>query len=233
MLILAIETTGPLCSVALGDENDILQKVSDEKMNHLKRVTEMVRQVAQEKGVSLSDIDVIAVSAGPGSFTGIRIGVSTARALSQALGKPVVSVPSLSAFAYREAESFSGNTIAAMFNARRNQVYAYACGNGDEIVPAAPYDLEEFLSLLVNEDDILFVGDGVEAYGEAIDKWAKDNDKEATFGFRYQDAEGVLKAVAGQPGAFKQVNDYNLILPQYMREAEAERKLRAGKLGKK
>ena len=97
MFILAIETTGPYGSVALLDEkgNVLGYEVSHGTMSHLKDLIPMVDTVLKKCGVSKNEINLLAPSVGPGSFTGIRIGVSTARALCQALGSKAVPVPTL------------------------------------------------------------------------------------------------------------------------------------------
>ena len=105
MFILAIETTGPYGSVALldGDGNVLGYEVSRDTMSHLKDLIPMVDTVLKKSGVSKNEINLIAPSVGPGSFTGIRIGVSTARALCQALGIRAVPVPTLEAFCFKES----------------------------------------------------------------------------------------------------------------------------------
>lgn len=103
MYILAIETTGFFCSVAIIDnEGKIFFKESKNRFNHLKELTPMIRDVLFARKISLDDINSIAVSCGPGSFTGIRIGVSTARAIAQARDIPCILVPTIFAFAMRE-----------------------------------------------------------------------------------------------------------------------------------
>ena len=105
MFILAIETTGPYGSTALLDEkgNVLGCEVSRETMSHLKDLIPMVDTMLKKCGVSKDQIDLLAPSVGPGSFTGIRIGVSTARALCQALGIKAVPVPTLEAFCFKES----------------------------------------------------------------------------------------------------------------------------------
>lgn len=110
MYILTIETTGPFGSVALVTEDGALRElVSKDEMNHLKDLLPMTERLLAEAGVAKSSLSYIAVSQGPGSFTGIRIGVATARALGQALGLPVIGVPTLETFKYKtEAGSLPG-----------------------------------------------------------------------------------------------------------------------------
>ena len=109
---MAVETTGPVASVALlirEDENAaispaanfrVVSKYARRQLNHLTELMPMIRDLLKDEETSLADLDAIAVSAGPGSFTGIRIGVSTVRALAQACGKPVIKVPTLETFVY-------------------------------------------------------------------------------------------------------------------------------------
>ena len=116
MFILAIETTGPYGSVALldGDGNVLGYEVSHDTMSHLKDLIPMVDTVLKKSGVAKEEIDLMAPSVGPGSFTGIRIGVSTARALCQALGIRAVPVPTLEAFCFKESAPAAAREAAAL-----------------------------------------------------------------------------------------------------------------------
>lgn len=98
MKLLGIETTGPFCSAALCLEDKIYEIAGTEKLNHLSVLTPVIKRLMEDKCVEFSELDGICVSEGPGSFTGIRIGVSTARALSQVTKVPIISVPTLYAF---------------------------------------------------------------------------------------------------------------------------------------
>ena len=131
MYILAIETTGAFASVALaecgesrgGAECRILAHVEGhDRYSHLQNLTPQIGQVLSDAGISVDDLSAIAVANGPGSFTGIRIGVSTARALSQVKGIPCVPVSSLEALAMR-AGAKAGRLICPILDARRSQVY--------------------------------------------------------------------------------------------------------------
>lgn len=95
-IILAIETSGPLCSIALSgaDGQVFLQEEKGEKI-HGERITILIQKVMLEAGCSFSDLAAVAVSAGPGSFTGLRVGLSTAKGLCYALGIPLILLPTL------------------------------------------------------------------------------------------------------------------------------------------
>ena len=170
MNILAIETTGAEASVALIDEKgNVSMEASDQQLNHLQNLMPMTDMLLKKRGLTIDDVSYIAVSEGPGSFTGIRIGVSSARALAQALGRETIGVPTLKSFLYNVPE-YTG-IVCPIFDARRSQVYggAYqwinetcqkdACNQEalhdeeskrayEEVVPGAAYDLNELLELL-------------------------------------------------------------------------------------
>ena len=98
MHILAIETTGPYCSRVINGDAEVVEITSEQTLSHLQSLTVMIGDVLQEAGTTLKDLAAIAVSEGPGSFTGVRIGVSTARGISQVLGTKLIAVPTLEAF---------------------------------------------------------------------------------------------------------------------------------------
>lgn len=245
MYILAIETTGPQCSVALVSEDGgcrvLGMESSDEALSHLRDLVPLTEKLLSRLNVAKSALSHIAVSAGPGSFTGIRIGVTTARALGQALNLPVIAVPTLDAFAYKEAVCGSAEpVVCAILNARRGQVY----GKIEGWLPGCPCMLTDVLELIKSADGpvkkagrlVLFFGDGIDAYeGRILDELGEDGmelGREFFFApkeIRYQsaDAVGRLACVLAQAG---EGSHYGDVHPDYMRKAEAEQKLEAGEL---
>lgn len=245
MNILAIETTGAEASVAvINEKGEVFMEASDQKLNHLQNLMPMVDLLLQKRGMLIDDVDYIAVSEGPGSFTGIRIGVSSARALAQALGLKTISVPTLESFLYHVPE-YKG-VICPIFDARRSQVYGGAYqwadeGKYDEVVPGAAYDLHELLELLEaalqgidaeKKDirEITFFGDGIIPYKEQIMDWqgsSSNNNIRVLFAedeVKLQKASSVAKLALENYRAGKIKSLYDL-KPVYMRKAEAERKL--------
>lgn len=240
MYILAIETTGTVGSVALlqtigEDRVHITQKKIEGQMSHLEQLVPNIDVLLQFEGVEKSEITQIAASVGPGSFTGIRIGVSTARALSQSLGlEKAISVPTLQAFLHkREAgrAKDAGKVCCAIINARRGQVY----GIVDGYLEDGSYMMAEVLEVIKDKvfadgKPIIFFGDGIDAYEDMI-REALDGFGEYEFAAascRYQDAYAVADyALANLEKCSVPVEE---LLPDYMRKAEAEQKLESGEL---
>lgn len=237
MYILAIETTGPHCSVAVINETGHgAARRSEGTLNHLQNLAPMIEEILDYYSIEMGDLAAIAVSQGPGSFTGIRIGVTTARALCQAKNVPAVAVPTLESFAYAD-KNYKG-VIVPMFDARRSQVYAgayrWADGSIVEVVPGGAYDLDEFLGKLtssINDTseesvlrEVILYGDGCEPYGEKADAFLEAHDIRCVINGSTQHAKYIAKLGLEMYNVGKIV-EYGQLHPEYMRKAEAERKL--------
>ena len=122
MKILALETSAKACSAAVVSENGLLASCfQDAGLTHSRTLMPMVESMLQNAGLTLTELDAVAVSRGPGSFTGIRIGVATAKGLAFAGNLPVIGVSTLESMA-RTAACIEGRIVCAM-DARRNQIY--------------------------------------------------------------------------------------------------------------
>jgi len=227
--ILAIETTAAFASAAIIDGDEFVHEtVAEGRMTHLQNLIPLVDKVLEECDMKLSDIDGIAVSRGPGSFTGIRIGVSTAKALAQALGIKIAEVPTLKAMAMN-GWNFGG-VVCPVLDARRNQVYsaAYTFEGDDqvELLPEGAYELEKVIDAVKDRGPVLFMGDGVNndsikgALEEAIGREAFF----AASDIRIQTADMV--AVLGLE-MFREGRAVSYVeaQPEYLRKSEAERNL--------
>lgn len=244
MKILAIETTGPNASVALVNENrEVWEVTSDKKLSHLQNLIPMIDDLLEKCELEIDDVTHIAVSEGPGSFTGIRIGMATAKALAQALDMPAISVPTLQSFAWNVPD-FQG-LICPLFDARREQVYAGAYywdeGRCCQAVRDDAWSLDGFLSAVEaadpeHEKEICFFGDGIRVFERALKEWAISTERLSSNDdmnrilaepeIRLQRAASVAMAaleIAGAGGA----KSFELLQPVYLRKAEAERKLAA------
>lgn len=252
MYILAIETTGPVGSVAVIDAGDartsdgaysscsaggsekVPMKITTQTMSHLKNLIPMAAELLEEKHIDKNDICAVAASAGPGSFTGIRIGVTTARALSQAWNVPCISVPTLELFREKCGKNRSDGSVCVIFNARRGQVYG-ACydSDGKVLIEPGPYMLDEVLAKISKLGvEPVFYGDGVDAYydkeefRDRMGRFAAAPEDE-----RYQTADMTARYALDAYRRGKTVT-YEELLPDYMRESEAEQRLKDGSLEK-
>jgi tRNA threonylcarbamoyladenosine biosynthesis protein TsaB len=165
--IIHIETATTTCSVAAG-ENGVLLAVRSvhDGYKHAENLLRLFEEVMQEAGWKNDELSAIAVSAGPGSYTGLRIGVSTAKGLCYALDIPLIAVSTLYSLAsgFRRKFPDSESLICPMLDARRMEVYtALFSKNLDRLKPDAPLIVEELESVLeILEQPIVFFGDGAE-----------------------------------------------------------------------
>lgn len=231
MIILAIETTGPIASVAvLYDDGQIEELTNHTDYSHLEEIVPMIKSILNQQGLNKEDITAIAVSRGPGSFTGIRIGMATAKALAQIWDKPIIEVPTLKSFAYG-IEDENGSIICPIFDARRSQVYAAAyIKEGDTVqtlIEEDAYELEIFLALLEARNsknkNVVFYGDGINAYEERIQRY-KGHFEFATESIRFQRADKIARLGAERLRQGLVTDAFNA-KPEYLRKSEAERKL--------
>lgn len=244
MWILAMETTGPMASVAIINEDlEILEIVGEKGYNHLTSLIPMTQTLLEDNKLKPKDISAVAASIGPGSFTGIRIGVSSARAFSQSLNIPCIPIPTLQTFLYnhrlghqdRKSYEEEAKLVCPILDARRDQLYGAVFYEGRALVEEGAYSLSEYLVRIakLNKDyykNAIFYGDGISRYGSTIESWGKENGLDILFApeeQRYQRARsGAL--IAKSLWDKGKVLSYNELLPEYMRLAEAEQKLKAG-----
>ena len=169
--ILCIETATQVCSVALiTDKKIVALKESKEANSHSKFVTLMIDEMLCENNLNFSDLDAVAISKGPGSYTGLRIGVSTAKGFCYALDIPLISVGTLHSMALGAAKKIPDKQnpdeilLCPMIDARRMEVYSALYDiNGNEVrkVMAEIIDKNSFDEFL-NTKKIIFFGDGAE-----------------------------------------------------------------------
>ena len=250
MKVLAIETTGKYGSASvIDDDGRVFSAASSEEMNHLRGMITLIDEAVHEAGITKDELTHVAASAGPGSFTGIRIGVTTARIMSQMLGIPCIAVPTLEAMAVRaldKAISAGALYVVPVINARRHQTYAgvyeavfTSDGEHQSAVPVMEekqYMIEELLAELqarmaeYSGAVAFFTGDGIDAYADIIEgTMDPDSYVFADEELRYQHADSVAKTALARARAGETLA-YNELMPEYMRLAEAEQRLKAGTL---
>ena len=125
MKLLAIDSSGLVASVAVIEEETLVAEYTmNYKKTHSQTLLPMLEEIKKSIDLDLNSIDAIAVAAGPGSFTGLRIGSATAKGLGLALNKPLISVPTVDALAYNLYDTDEDTIICPIMDARRGQVYA-------------------------------------------------------------------------------------------------------------
>ncbi len=165
--ILCIETASTNCSVAIGVNGKLLALKEDYDSNysHAERLHIFIQEILAENKLELSDLDAIAVSKGPGSYTGLRIGVSAAKGLCFSLDIPLISVPTLTSLAMQVEGSEEGLAIP-MMDARRMEVYTAVFdkdGNQIEETSAKILDATSYKNYL-DEHVVYFIGSGVQKF---------------------------------------------------------------------
>lgn len=228
MKLIALDSSGLTASCAIL-EDDILRAeyTVDFKKTHSQTLLPMLDALASMTELDLSTVDAIAVAAGPGSFTGLRIGSATVKGLGLALGKPVIEVPTLAGLAWNLWGA--KGLIAPVMDARRSQVYSglYRFENGSFVTvrdqaAVSVEDLADELNAMNPADGIIFLGDGVQAYRETLDRLVTVPHLYAPPHKARQRASsvGALARLYYEEG---RVTDADAHAPVYLRKSQAER----------
>ncbi|MBE7030833.1 MAG: tRNA (adenosine(37)-N6)-threonylcarbamoyltransferase complex dimerization subunit type 1 TsaB [Ruminococcaceae bacterium] len=167
MILLAVDTSSPNAGVALLNEQKLLGEFTVCNGNtHSQYILPMVDELLQKCGIALKDVDVFAVAAGPGSFTGLRIGIATVKTFAQVCNKPVVGVSSLEALVNQLSVS-DGTLVCPVIDARRDRIYSALFDGYNRLQEDRACCIGEVLEELKGKK-VLFVGDGALAHREEI-----------------------------------------------------------------
>ena len=168
MKLLVIDTSGPVCGVAVMEDGRVLSEYTAQNRNtHSANLMPMTEAVLEAAGKTIGEIDAIAAVTGPGSFTGVRIGVATAKGLAHGAGIPCIPVNALEALSLSAGE-FDG-VICPIQDARAGQVYGAAFRGGERLTADEPMKLEEYLERVFPLGErFLFLGDGVPVHRQKI-----------------------------------------------------------------
>ena len=164
MIVLALDTTTKSGSIAVVHDTVVrVERAGDPDVTYGQRLPAELKEILEQAGVRIDDIDLFAVAAGPGSFTGLRVGIATVQGLAMAQGKRVVAVSALEALA--RAGTNAEHTIAAWMDAQRGEVFAalYAPDGRDLLIPpvsAPPRAVLDTWAGTADAGQLLFIGDG-------------------------------------------------------------------------
>lgn len=224
MKILSIETSSNVCAVALLEDNKNLKEIFlDDKNTHSVKLMPLIEELLELTNTQLEEIELFAVDKGPGSFTGIRIGIATVKAFMDAKNKKGIGISSLEGLAYNVDKD---GYICSIIDAKNDNIY-YGLFEKKEnkIIECEKKDfsnIKELLEKLKNENKkIIFVGNAVEIHKEIIKEQLKENAQLIT-------DENINKLNARNIGlaAFynrENAGDSNSIIPTYLRKSNAER----------
>lgn len=230
MKILAVDSSGLVASIAVAEDDVLLAEYTlNFKKTHSQTLMPMLQEVQSMIELDLSSLDGIAVAAGPGSFTGLRIGAATVKGLGLALNKPIVEVPTLEGLAY----NLCGTThlVCPLMDARRNQVYTgiyrfVPQGNQwhmEAVQEQCAVDVTEILQICNKlGEPVIFLGDGVPVYAQTIANLCQVPYTYAPAHMNRQRAASVaaLGVSYAKQGRLVSAAEH---APEYLRKSQAER----------
>jgi tRNA threonylcarbamoyladenosine biosynthesis protein TsaB len=226
--LLAIDSSGLVASVAIVTETDLIAEYTiNYKKTHSQTLLPMLDEIVKMTEGNLSDIDGIAISAGPGSFTGLRIGSSTAKGLGLVLEVPLIPIPTVDGLAFNLYNT--NKLICPLMDARRNEVYTglYRFMNNEfqVLTPQKPVKIDEIIHE-INQigEEVIFLGDGVKVYEERIHELIKVDYSFAPPHLSKQRA-GAIGALGIQYLKEGIKTSADSFAPTYLRLSQAEREL--------
>lgn len=161
--LLHIETATKVCSVALSKDGKLvqLQEIADDQYSHGEQLTLLIQKVIDQEVLKMNDLSAVSVSSGPGSYTGLRIGVSTAKGICYGLSIPLISIDTLTSMVQDELVKGGNKSVCSMIDARRMEVFSSLFdSNGDCIKLASPDVLDE--NTYAEFEPFICIGDGAE-----------------------------------------------------------------------
>ncbi|MFP4661577.1 MAG: tRNA (adenosine(37)-N6)-threonylcarbamoyltransferase complex dimerization subunit type 1 TsaB [Halanaerobiales bacterium] len=228
MLTLGIDSSGEIGAVGLADENSVLGEININLVHrHSEELLNNIDYLMNQTGISIKELEGLAVTLGPGSFTGLRIGLSTAKTFAQVLNIPIIGISTLDLLAYNL--NLLDNWIVPLIDAKRNRVYTAIYRRWSEDIASEKHlddravHIEELIEELINinpEDVFTFVGNGANIYSNILEesdlevKIASNNNSIPRGG-----------AVAGLGSYYLRngrSDNYLKLLPNYLKKPQAE-----------
>ena len=232
MVILGIESSAQSASAAIVKDGKLLSEMFlNVGLTHSVTLLPLIRQSVESAGISVDDIDAVAVSNGPGSFTGVRIGVSTAKGIAQPGDKMCIPVSTLEAIAYPLINSNA--IVVSVMDARCQQVYCavFDCHNNEmaRITQDDAVSLENLCGMLKKFDkEIILIGDGADIAYNYMSAEIPNLYKASPI-FKYQHASSVAMLAENKISNNEGVTTANDLVPSYLRLSQAERELKKKK----
>jgi tRNA threonylcarbamoyladenosine biosynthesis protein TsaB len=229
MKVLGIDTSTAVVSIGIIEDESVIAESSLNVMaSHSAKLMSVIDDVLKRSALTIQELDAFAVTIGPGSFTGLRIGLSTVKGFCYALKKPIIGVITLDVLAY--SLKYSDKLICPILDARKQEVYSAIYRGGSKLVRQTDYLCTKIESILASlNEPTIFLGDGVARYKEIIVQNLNNHAIIAESPFRF--CRGPIVALLGYERLISgESDDYFAITPFYIRKPEAE--VRMGSKGK-
>lgn len=219
MKILSIDTASNICTVAILEDYECKEEITvNDARNHSEKIMPVIEEALNRTNLNLKDINLIVCDKGPGSFTGIRIGVGTVLAFEDSLNIPCIGVSSLESLAYNVKKK---GIICSLIDAKNDNVYFGLFENDQnyqQLDDLAFLSIDKVISKIKIFDNITFVGDGALAHQELL--------KNSTHNCSFCDKNDLSSYSLGIAGLYKyNRNIKNSLMPLYLRKSQAERAL--------
>ena len=232
MKILALDSSSIVATVALMEEGRLIgELVLHHKKNHSQKLMPLIDRLLAEVETPIEEVDAFGVCIGPGSFTGIRIGVSTAKALAQVGDKPLIGISTLEGLAFNLP--YSRGLICPILDAQRDQIYTGLYkweGSGMYTIQEdRAVGVEEWVEKLKERNETIhLVGDGVEKFAPYFLEELKDRVTIAPTTVRMP-RESSIGCLALQRIQRGEITNYREVVPRYIRKSQAEVKFKTGR----
>lgn len=235
MLVLGIESSTPVASVAIVSAEGLKGEITlNIGLTHSEQLLPIIDELLKQTRLSLKDVEGIAVAGGPGSFTGLRIGMATAKGLAQGRGIPLISVPTLEALAYNYIGASA--LVSPMLNARKQEIYTalyrFSLGKAEQLIADCAVTPQQWSEKLAQySEPVILAGDGSFVYRE---NWqAQLKEKAVILPLPLSLSSAVTVAWLGREKLLDgKSDDLYTLKPVYIRLAEAQVKLdKANKQG--
>ena len=231
MKILALDTSTLMATIAVIQDDILIGEFSlNQDMSHSERLVPMIKEILDNLNLKIDDIDLYGVSTGPGSFTGLRIGVATVKGFAHLFDKPIVGVSTLEGLAFNLPHN---EIVVPMIDARRDRVYTgiYTWENGriQTIMEPDVIEVDDLLEILDKYEKIAVNGDGSILYKERIGSALGDKVLFSTIGANSCRAGSIAElAILKYKDGYQ--DDYFTLVPDYLRQTQAERELKEREL---
>ena len=211
--ILHLETSTKVCSVALSENGQLiaLKEIEEDGYSHGENLTLFIEDVLSQAEIKIQKLDAVSVSSGPGSYTGLRIGVSTAKGICYPLNIPLIAIDSLKSLTELAKEKHPSTNLCALIDARRMEVFSAIYSEIGEVIKPISADIIELDSYSTFEP-FVYYGDGAE---KLIEIW-KNNDCKADLTIK-SSATGQVK-IAFEKFEQKQFEDVAYFEPFYLKD---------------